>query len=118
MDGDGSDRDYGPLFTDEEEEQQQQRGGEEMEAKGRNMPSGNTHTYACTQTHTCMWSYAHKQQTTRCTCECIHETYVSLQTFKEICEKAWTTKCRQPPIHTHKHWDVYRGLESEVVLMN
>ncbi|GLD59473.1 voltage-dependent calcium channel gamma-4 subunit-like protein [Lates japonicus] len=29
---------YGELFTDEEEEEQQQRGGEEMEAKGRNMP--------------------------------------------------------------------------------
>ena len=52
MDGGGSDRGYGALFTDEEEEeqqqhqqqqqQQQQRGGEEMEAKGRSMPSGNT----------------------------------------------------------------------------
>ncbi len=53
MDGGGSDRGYGALFTDEEEEeqQQQQRGGEEMEAKGRTMPPGNAHTRTHTHTH-------------------------------------------------------------------
>lgn len=80
----------------------------------------HTHTYAHTQKHTCMRFYMHKQQTTRCTWECIHETYVLLCRYSnKHTDKHEQTKYRKPPIHTHTQGCYkYRGLDSEVVLTN
>lgn len=108
MDGGGSDRGYGELFTDEEEEQQQQQqqGGEEMEAKGRNMPSGNTHTHTHTRTGKCACVHTHtNNQMHMWILMCMNMTpmYMHIQGIRHTNQPGSVQSCRKPPSHTHTH---------------
>lgn len=110
VDGGGSDRGYRALFTDkEEEEEQQPRGGEEMETKGRNMPSGKTLTHTCAlpaSGDTCGIIHAHIH---------IHDTaLVNPGKISQMRKHAHMSN-RKPPIntHTHTHRPESRCLHSE-----